>query len=181
MLSRRLEPNWLPYRAVNLREVSPAFRDRLLDPGSTTRRMTQDEKRYLRLHLVKGCWDRITTTEAYALGIQQGSQNFIREVELYYDEKLWIWARAVFPYNTLLGKAWKFRKLKRNALGHVLFSDPCLKRSEFQLAKLKPGHNNYAQSVASLKTKPDMLWGRRSVFWFYKKPLLLTEVFLCNE
>ncbi len=86
----------------------------------------------------------------------------------------WVYARSIFPVSTLKGKLRHLKTLGDQSLGSVLFKDPSMKRTVFEIAMLAQ------QSIDALKhcDSNRSLWGRRSKFFLHKKPVLVTEVFL---
>jgi chorismate--pyruvate lyase len=77
-----------------------------------------------------------------------------------------MYARSVFPESTLQGNTRYLRyALDERPLGDLLYRDPTLKRTDFEIACLK---DIYLQP----------LWARRSAFFIQNKPILLTEVFM---
>jgi chorismate--pyruvate lyase len=102
----------------------------------------------------------------------------VREVELLCDEMPWVFARSVIPATSLRGRARRLGNLGERPLGGVLFADPGLRRGVTQIARLLPRHPLYAAACDHLIEKPGELWGRRSVFFFAGKPLLVNEIFL---
>ncbi len=88
-----------------------------------------------------------------------------------------MYARAVFPADFFTGKNHSIlAELDSRPLGKLLFRDPALRRSEFEIALLQPRHLEYQWAVQQ-QAAPATLWARRSIFWLQEKPLLLMEVF----
>ncbi|MCK5090914.1 MAG: hypothetical protein KAR30_00150, partial [Gammaproteobacteria bacterium] len=66
------------------------------------------------------------------------------------------------------------------------FADNSMRRGELEIASIVPGQRLFDLATSGLKNKPDMIWGRRSVFYLSDKPLLVSEIFLpelteCNS
>lgn len=131
----------------------------LLDPSSTTQRVKSIAGGFC-VRVLMQAWLLPSHSEASLLGIPQYEVALIREVELSCGDEVWMYGRSVFPNNTLTGKEKRLYKLGNQPLGEVLFADPTMRRSDFELARLAN------------------LWARRSVFYLSEKPLLLTEIFL---
>ena len=116
--------------------------------------------------------------EAHALGINPNRFALIRQVELLCDETPWVCARTVMPGATLSGPLRKLAHLKSQSLGAILFASPSMQRGEVEISNISSAdktHRLLEQGGANL---PASLWGRRSVFRVYGKPLLVCEFFL---
>ena len=46
------------------------------------------------------------------------------------------------------------------------------------VARLQPGHPLFELATKHLHQKPAELWGRRTLFYYAQKPLLVNEIFL---
>lgn len=151
----------------------------LLDSGSSTQWLRAACGKTLKLKLINQSWKGLINSEYQLLKIRNRSVALVREVEIKGHGKPWMLARAVFPLSTLTGKT-KFllKQLDDRPLGELLFQDPNLMRSEFELSLLDlatceyPFVREYAKKIKGLQ------WGRRSIFWYHQKPILLTEIFL---
>jgi chorismate--pyruvate lyase len=102
----------------------------------------------------------------------------VRDVELCCDDSPWVFARTLIPISTLKGGAQRLAQLGEKPLGAVLFTDPRVIRGATQVARLLPGQPLYQAACNHLPTKPDHLWGRRTLFYVEKRPLLVNEIFL---
>jgi chorismate--pyruvate lyase len=63
-------------------------------------------------------------------------------------------------------------------LGAVLFADPSMRREEVEVACIRPGQYAFDVATSRLDSPPGCIWGRRSVFFLEREPLLVSEVFL---
>ncbi|PVV25897.1 MAG: hypothetical protein B6D74_02335 [gamma proteobacterium symbiont of Ctena orbiculata] len=63
-------------------------------------------------------------------------------------------------------------------MGAVLFSDPKVSRGATQVARLLPRQPLFETACNNLREKPDHLWGRRTLYYVEKRPLLVNEIFL---
>lgn len=113
-----------------------------------------------------------------ALGTEWYRRVWQREVLLLCDEQPWVYARTVIPVTTLMGSARRLLRLNNRPLGAILFSDATVVRGQLQIFSLDPHHWLYMQSSKFSLSMPNNLWGRRSLFWMNKRPLLVAEVFL---
>ena len=150
----------------------------LFDEGSLTRRILFNCKNDFRVEILSQDWQRPMLNEAMRLGAHAEHRALIREVLLYCGETPWVFARSVIPRKTLTGPRRFLGKLGNRPLGAILFSDPGIQRDALEIACIKQGQRMFAKATARLNELPDSIWGRRSVFYLHKKPLLVNEVFL---
>ena len=111
--------------------------------------------------------------EARALNIRPSAFCLIREVKLCVDGSTWVYARSVMPLSSLAGELGFLKKLQNSALGALLFKDPSLRRSHFEIFA---GH----LSDISQHKRADShnVYSRRSIFILKGRPLLVAETFL---
>ena len=102
----------------------------------------------------------------------------IREVELLCGSTPGVFARTVIPTASLKGAAGRLAHLGERPLGAVLFARPTTRRGRVEFARLTPGQPFYEAAVANLDDRPNALWGRRTLFFYEGKPLLVNEIFL---
>jgi len=117
-------------------------------------------------------------SEKKLLKLARSEKSMIREVELYCDDQPWVFARTLIPVSSLSGGARRLAHLGDKPLGAVLFADPTTERELVQIAKLLPRHPLFGAATDHLKEQPDELWGRRTLFQFARKPILVNEIFL---
>jgi len=104
----------------------------------------------------------------------QRQQALIREVALVVGPDVVVFARSVFPLQSLGGSLGHLRRLQNKSLGAILFSHPGMHRSPFELARM-PGNSAY---LPPQFRQEEPAWGRRSRFDIDGKPLMVSEVFL---
>ena len=150
----------------------------LFDPASLTRKILLHCNNQFRVEVLSQQWQRPMLNEALRLGIHPEHHALIREVLLYCGDTPWVFARSVLPKKTLTGQRRFLGKLGNRPLGEILFSDPNIQRDALEVACIKKGQRMFACATDSLHSVPDFVWGRRSVFYLHKKPLLVNEVFL---
>ncbi len=150
----------------------------IMHSGSFMERLRQHGAHLPRVQLLRQSWQFPALGEKRILGITTRAYALIREVLIYSKGKKWMYARSVFPQKTLTGKQQCLARLKERSLGSVLFKDPTIERSPFDVVCLSKNmsFHHYVLEQAELDT--DQLWARRSQFILRGKPLLLTEVFL---
>ncbi len=171
------EPVWRS-RGMLLSHAPAAIAPWLFDEGSLTRRIICHCNNNFRVEVLSQQWKRPMLNEAIRLGIHPEQHALIREVLLYCGETPWVFARSVLPRRTLTGKRRFLGKLGSRPLGEILFSDPNIQRDELEVAEIKKGQRMFQCATGSLINTPESVWGRRSIFYLHKKPLLVNEVFL---
>lgn len=110
--------------------------------------------------------------------MRRGMLTLVRDVELLCNETPWVFARTLIPISSLKGSARRLTQLGEKPLGAVLFSDPTVLRGATQIAQLLPGHPLFDTASNHVDEKPEQLWGRRTLFYVEKRPLLVNEIFL---
>ena len=151
----------------------------LLDSGSLTSKLvdccTDGD---FSVRLVSQGWTRPLRSERAMLGISKSEVALTRQVLLLCDDVPWVFARTLIPASSFRGKAKRLAYLKSKPLGAVLFSDPHTVRETMEIARLGKEHllNQYANTHADM-TETE-LWGRRTLFLYAQKPLLVNEIFL---
>ena len=148
------------------------------DPGSFMQRLRNHGAINPCVQIIQEWWQLPEVDECNALKLDFQTISLVREVLIASEELKWMYARTVFPPQTLTGEQKELAQLQNRSLGSVLFNDPTLQRSPFEFASLQPGMKWYDKVAASILRQPKELWARRSLFCVSDKPLLLTEIFL---
>jgi chorismate--pyruvate lyase len=172
----QLELKW--QYSPSLSELPAKLGEWILYPQSFMDRLRKYGGESPGIQLLRQMWQFPALNEKIALGMTTREYALIREVLIYSPGKKWMYARTVFPRKTLTGKQRCLARLKNRSLGSVLFQDPTIQRSAFDVVCLtnEMPFQQYVLQQANIKT--DVLWARRSRFILHEKPLLLTEVFL---
>lgn len=145
-----------------------------MDQGSLTQRLIKASRGQFQVRKLTQDWQRPTCSEAQCLGLKPRQLAMVREVELLCHEKPWVYARSIFPQSTLTGRLRSLKKLDSRPLGALLFNDPTMKRTHFEIAALNnPKLEDYFSNSSSA-----FAWGRRSLFFLDEKPILVAEIFL---
>lgn len=147
----------------------------LFDRSSLTARLIKKCQGRFRVEVLSVKRTTPTPDEVAALRLRSRSQAIIRQVLLYCDDTPWVYARTVIPMTSLRGPLRSLTRLGTRPLGAVLFADKTMKRSAMEITALKPDHMCYPWTR---HRGSDIIWGRRSVFWLRKMPLLVSEFFL---
>ena len=174
----RATPRWRGHRRWLRQHVPEVLRAWLLDNGSLTDRLKRSCKGNFSVTVMDESWQRPQLDEARVLDMPDTAVAWVRQVQLLCDGKPWVFARTVVPAATLSGAQRRLAHLGSRPLGAYLFSDPGMRRSSVQLARITPGSRLFEDAVQSLPDRPGEIWGRRSVFRVDNKPLLVSEIFL---
>ncbi len=166
---------WLPY---SLQEIPPDLSRWILFPGSFMERLRQQGAKDPRVDVLQESWQYPLRDEKKQLNITSHSHALVREVLIYSNEQKWMFARTVIPRSTLTGEQQCLAHLQNRSLGSVLFNDPTMERSQFEVACVTPDLAWHTSILEKTKIAANELWARRSRFVLQNKPLLLTEVFL---
>lgn len=172
------EPSWKTQNMLLGKLIDVDVSSWLFEQGSLTRRIQKCCNKTFSVKVLSQKWLRPMLNEAIRLQIKPEQRALIREVLLYCGDTPWVFARSVLPAKTLTGPRRFLGKLGNRPLGEVLFSDPDIYRDELEVACITKGQRMFSHATDCLLNKPEKLWGRRSVFHLYKKPLLVNEIFL---
>ena len=145
---------------------------------SMTQRIEQYTKGSVQITLLKQTWALPDESECSALPFISEKTSWIREVYLSTKKQTWMYARTIFPKQTLQGDLNYLQSIQEEPLGHYLFTDPRLKRSPFHFAMLTPQTIEYERASTLFPHVPNPLAARRSCFLIEEKPILITEIFL---
>ncbi|MAT65892.1 MAG: chorismate--pyruvate lyase [Gammaproteobacteria bacterium] len=177
-LHNHWENPWHAGRRWRRAQLDPALRDWLLDTSSLTRRLQECCPGRFRVRLDWQGWARPSLDECRALGLRRRQRALIREVHLLCDDIPRVFARTVIPRTSLRGRERRLARLGERPLGAVLFADPRMHRDEVEIARIEPGTALHAHALGDAGPRSTAIWGRRSVFWLGRKPLLVSEIFL---
>lgn len=173
-----LEPRWRRLDAGRPVGVPAPLYPWLADRGSLTARVIAACPGLFQVRVLAQGWGRALASEARALGLQRNGLALIREVELQCDGEPWVFARTVIPAASLKGRARRLTLLGDRPLGATLFADPATERGRMEVARFDARHALYRDACGHREAPPARLWGRRTLFCYQGKPLLVNEVFL---
>jgi chorismate--pyruvate lyase len=146
--------------------IPPVLLPWLQDRGSFMKRVRRHHLKP-EIHVLQEKWQLPLEDEATVLAIAPRRYVFSREVVIHQQDRTLLFARAVIPAFTLTGPERQLMHLGKRALGSLLFAYPDIKRSAFEMKTYQLSHYS-----------SEALWGRRSIFYYQGKLLLLSEVFL---
>jgi chorismate--pyruvate lyase len=164
--------SWQDVQKLNQRQLPASVRPWLLDKGSLTERLISASGGNFRVERISQGWQVPTADEAMLLHLKPRQVALVREVFLWCNDEPWVYARSVIPKTSLDGSLGFLRKLKNSALGGLLFKDPFLQRSAFEVAAIQLPCDTIPF------TSNEMVFGRRSLFHLKRQPLLVAEIFL---
>ncbi|MGD2118808.1 MAG: chorismate lyase [Chromatiales bacterium] len=174
-----LEPHWHSLEGTPAFLLPPLYGGWLADPGSLTARVIGAcGSGNFRVRLIGQHWGRPLYSEKHLLKMRRGEIALIREVELLCNGLPWVFARTLIPASSFSGRARQLARLREKPLGAVLFADPTTVRGKMQIARLQHGHPLFHHAIRHLHQPPAELWGRRTLFYYARHPLLVNEIFL---
>ena len=168
------EPNWQNQHRVISAQLSSALKSSILDSGSLTARLVAVCEHF-EVAVQRQLWGFPRPSERRLLQLDPRRYALIREVTLVCDGQPVVFARSVMPANSLSGSLRHLRRFGNRSLGSLLYADPDLHRSDFELAYAAAGLFHVPEAVYA---RDAALWGRRSRFILKNQPLMVSEIFL---
>jgi len=177
---KTVTPNcrWKPGQYFLRRSIPRGLSCWLLDTASLTLRLQRLCPGKFQVRVLSQVRRTPGIDEAQVLGMKPGKLAIIRQVHLLCDGQPWVYARTVIPVTSLRGKLQRLAHLGTRPLGGMLFADPGMQRGRVELARISRGQPVYKAATCHLRHRPVEIWGRRSVFRLFNRPLLVSEVFL---
>jgi chorismate--pyruvate lyase len=170
--------NWTKWLPPQKRLVPASYWPWLTERGSLTQRLRRFNEVDFNVHLLGNHWVKPLPEESLYLGERLQNIAFQREVRLLDGGIANVYARTVIPIDTYTAMKQRFIGLGTKPLGELLFTDPTVERGDIQIAKLQPGEWLYEMAVLEEEYRPEHVWGRRSIFSFSGKNMLVNEIFL---
>ncbi len=179
-LTRIAEPRWIDLSRLRPGRVPPEVGAWLRDPGSLTRAVVRACAGDFGVAVQRQLWGRALPSEQRWLRAAPAERCLLREVKLLCAGTPWVFARTLIPASSLRGAARRLARLRSRPLGAVLFADPRTRRLGVQVARLDARHALYHAACSHLDEtrRPAVIWGRRTLFSYAGKPLLVNEIFL---
>jgi len=181
-LQNSIEPSWYLSESFRESDLPDGLSGWLLDAGSLTSKLVASCGSRFNVRPVSQQWGRPLRSERELLGIPRSEVALTRQVVLLCGDTPWVFARTLIPASSFRGKARRLAYLKSKPLGAVLFSDPHTVRKTMEIAHFNKDH--LLHQYANLYSKHNSgiidedLWGRRTLFQFAGRPLLVNEIFL---
>ena len=173
-----LEPVWADFSSHRRSGIPERIYPWLKDTGSLTKRLIDFCQGQFSVRLLHQGWNQPLISESRLLGTRRAETAMIREVELFCDTQPLVFARTLIPATSMRGGAKRLAQLGNKPLGAVLFADPTTLRTRVQIARIGPRYPLYAAATDHLEHKPTELWGRRTLFLYAGKQILVNEIFL---
>lgn len=155
--------NWLS-NITQLGKLHPSWASWLLEEGSLTLRLKSHAKQSFAVKVLLEEETQPTPDELNLLGISSQTC-WVRQVYLEIDNQPWVFARSVMPLASLSPTAKQLIQVGNQALGHLLFANPKVKRGKLFFCQPK-------------QLNLPSLWGRASCFSGNAGQILVTEHFL---
>ncbi len=172
------EPRWVGLDQVRSSLLPLKVSAWLRDSGSLTRALTSACEGRFEVQVQKQGWGKSLPGERSELNMAAGVLSLVREVKLLCNDEPWVFARTLIPATSLRGAARRLAHLGNRPLGAVLFSNPHTRRLGIQVARLTAQHALFHAACSHLERPPREIWGRRTLFSYAAKPLLVNEIFL---
>jgi len=173
---------WQDAGAKLQRSLPMVMGDWLFDSGSLTSRLQQacssSEAGGFAVRVLSQHRCRPLRDERQLLAMPEHEFALVRQVQLLCEGQPWVFARTVVPLRSLTGRGRRLACLGNRPLGAMLFADKSVRRNRLQVARLVAGGDIFESAINGLPSIPDEIWGRRSLFYFAGRPLLVNEVFL---
>jgi chorismate--pyruvate lyase len=170
--------NWHSRSPSRVRQAPAGLRDWLVSKSSLTQRLIDRCSEDFKVRVLAQAIERPLASEAEILELPRCRYSFVRQVQLLCGDMPIVYARTVIPYEIALNRLRGLTRLGARPLGAVLFSTPGMRRGEIQLAKITPLQRLYSTAHQGIGGLSQPIWGRRSLFYLYNQPLLVSEIFL---
>ncbi|WP_067066073.1 chorismate--pyruvate lyase family protein [Roseateles chitosanitabidus] len=152
-------------------------------PGSLSKRLAATGRRY-EVQVLRQTVAPLRLQERAALGLPPRGLTVVREVLLRVDGVPLVWARSAVHGDSLKGPWKAVNGLGSRPLGHLLYDDPRIHRSELRPRRVTRHGATWLQMAAQWReaTGEDppamMQWSRNSVFTRHGKQLRVMELFV---
>jgi len=144
----------------------------IAETGSLTEKLRAKAGDAFRFRLLSESAHALAADDAALLGVTQGAQGFLRQVDLGGAEP-WVYARSLAAGE---GVDW-LKALGQQPLGQRVFGQRDTTRGPIQVARLAPG-DGLLQAAAASRGRPlQELWARRSVLKAGGTAILIYEFF----
>ena len=169
-------PDWLARVPPSLSSSQKSW---LTRPGALTSGLRQ-------LGLVTLCVihersEGLSKDESAGIRRPPRSPVWVREVLMSIDGRPCVFARSLTPLAASHGTWQGIRKLRNRPLADILYHEPSIHRSDFEVARIQrhmPLYGTYLHTDQDPSLASPKLLARRSVFWRNEQPLLVSECFL---
>lgn len=158
---------WQPADKISA-QLPQAIGRWLCERGSLTEQLSNWCGHDIRVSVLRQDWIKVMDEEAALLGIPLEQGALVREVLLSSNTAPLVFARTVIPDSALEDSFEFIAELGDQPLGHWLFANPDVQRGEIEIQMAQPEEHQF-------ETRH---WGRRSLFSYGKRQILVAEYFL---
>lgn len=176
-MSQANAPLWQRRGQLHNAAIPAKLKGWLCEERSLTRRLRLQCSQPFALQLISQRWEQPLADERGALGLRAGRLALVRQVRLLCGHHPLVFARSVIPSQTLRGTTRRLARLGNRPLADLLFTHRSVQRGEMEFTLLRPGHTLHGLTRQALSLGDEPLWGRRSLFLFRQKALLVSEMF----
>ncbi len=152
----------------------------LFHSGSLTHRLCRVCPQPFQVKVRQQKWQRFLREEWQVFQFKGHPWGMVREVDLYCGNIPVVFARTVIPVTSLQGKLRQLLYLGSKPLGEVLYSCAKVQRCQLMIRNFTANDGFYQKACLPLEDgdKPANIWARRSLFFLFGQPLLVSELFL---
>lgn len=144
-----------------------------------TKKLRAHSNQSVRVDVLYHDWTKPHADDAKYLQLDPAEDIISRVVVMLSDDIPVLYARTAIPKEVIENTGDELLKLDSRPIGEILFTDPNMKRSEFELALLKAGDDGYEEASNASGIRAPELWARRSQFELPNKgTIAITETFL---
>jgi chorismate-pyruvate lyase len=158
------------------RDLSPALRSWLLEPGLLTDRILNAAGCKPTLRVLSLHWGVLSAAQCARLHVE-GARCFVREIELVTQAKRWVFAQTLVPESEGILHTW-LAALGSRSLGEALESAQSVTRGPLEFCYLSPSHPLVVRALEGQAPNRRSLWARRRWIALIGQRLLVQEVFL---
>ena len=169
-------PDWLRQVPPSLSSTQKSW---LLRPGALTTSLRQLGQ--VKLQVIHERPEGLSRDEAGSMEQAPRSAVWVREVLMSIHDIPCVFARSLTPLMASHGTWQGIRKLRTRPLADILYHEPSIRRSAFEVARIQrhmPLYGTYLKTQSNPSLALPTLLARRSVFWRGGQPLLVSECFL---
>lgn len=149
----------------------------IYDQGSLTEKLRSIYKEAFCVKVLYHSFVQCTEKAAFALNLKAGDTVLYREVMLCDGDIPLVFASSLLPEVALVGRFDELKRLGSRPLGHWIFSEPVLVRSQIHTIDLPSDASLFAR-LAPKPLNTAVISGRKTLFTGPDKPFLVSEFFL---
>jgi chorismate--pyruvate lyase len=167
---------WQPAERLGQLAVESHLRPWLIGKGLLTQRLRDVCGARFALRVVDHWTGLLNASHKAALRVEDNAGLF-SDIEMFYDEQVWVFGQSVIPDSTLSAHPW-LAELGDSALDETLNGLPGAERSSYEYAWLPESDGMTSRALRDAQIKPEGLWARRTRLALRNAPMLVHELFL---